>query len=109
MEIFIVFFTHLLKTNVNFFVIKTFQVGRNRLVPEYTFMDPRGVGAWNMESLSRVEEAVWAMDSMEAGEDGKVRFFICFFDLIHQGITRKGIPHQNNNIFHDSPTLRQFS
>ena len=67
------FFTHLLKTNVNFFVIKTFQVGRNRLVPEYTFMDPRGVGAWNMESLSRVEEAVWAMDSMEAGEDGKVR------------------------------------
>jgi hypothetical protein len=25
------------------------KVGRNRLIPEYTFMDPRGIGLWDMD------------------------------------------------------------
>lgn len=45
-------------------------VGRNRLIPEYTFMDPRGVGLWDMQQLSDVEEAVWALDHDQAGENG---------------------------------------
>jgi hypothetical protein len=47
-------------------------VGRNRLIPEYTFMDPRGLGAWNMHPLSETEEAIWAMDEDEAGREGRV-------------------------------------
>ena len=35
-------------------------------------MDPRGVGKWNMLPLSTTEEAIWAMDDMEAGERGQV-------------------------------------
>ena len=42
-------------------------------MPEYTYMDPRGVGIWNMRSLADTEEAVWAMDDLEAGADGKER------------------------------------
>jgi hypothetical protein len=41
-------------------------------------MDPRGVGAWNMRSLSQIEEAVWAMDYLEAGKEGKVCISLCF-------------------------------
>ena len=41
-------------------------------MPEYTYMDPRGLGDWNMRSLSTVEEAVWAMDDAEAGKIGNV-------------------------------------
>lgn len=52
-------------------VANEMQVGRNRLIPEYTFMDPRGVGAWNMHPLSATEEAIWAMDEDEAGKEGK--------------------------------------
>jgi len=47
------------------------KIGRNRLVPEYTFMDPRGIGRWNMQRLSATEEAVWAMDHIRAGKDGR--------------------------------------
>mmetsp|Transcript_9952 Transcript_9952/g.12541 ORF Transcript_9952/g.12541 Transcript_9952/m.12541 type:complete len:498 (+) Transcript_9952:98-1591(+) len=46
------------------------QVGRNRLIPEYTFMDPRGLGLWDMQELSTIEKAVWAMDHDEAGKNG---------------------------------------
>jgi len=46
-------------------------VGRNRLIPEYTFMDPRGVGVWDRMPLSTTEEAIWAMDVSEAGKEGK--------------------------------------
>lgn len=45
-------------------------VGRNRLIPEYTFMDPRAVGLWDMEKISVMEEAIWAMDHDEAGKHG---------------------------------------
>ncbi len=42
------------------------KVGRNRLIPEYTFMDPRGIGLWDMHSISDMEEAIWALDHDEA-------------------------------------------
>jgi len=47
------------------------QIGRNRLVPEYTFMDPRGIGKWDMQRLSTTEEAVWALDHHKSGKEGR--------------------------------------
>lgn len=45
-------------------------IGRDRLVPEFNFMDPRAIGQWDMLSKQLVEPAVWAMDVDEAGNDG---------------------------------------
>ena len=49
------------------------KVGRNRLVPEYTYMDQRGAGKWDMLPLQETQEAIWAMDVAEAGTEGLVR------------------------------------
>jgi hypothetical protein len=46
------------------------KLGRDRLVPEFTFMDPRGVGAWDMSNRTTTLSAVWALDNDEAGRDG---------------------------------------
>ncbi|KAL7581726.1 hypothetical protein ACA910_022265 [Epithemia clementina (nom. ined.)] len=45
-------------------------LGRDRVVAEYTFLDPRAIGQWDMLSKKEVMPAVWAMDDMEAGVDG---------------------------------------
>jgi len=45
-------------------------IGRNHLVPEYTYMDQRGVGKWDMQPLQSTQDAVWAMDAKEAGTHG---------------------------------------
>lgn len=47
------------------------QVGQNRLIPEFTFMDPRAIGKWDMRSIAETFPAVVAMDELEAGKDGK--------------------------------------
>jgi broad specificity phosphatase PhoE len=47
------------------------QVGQNRLIPEFTFMDPRAIGKWDMMSLSQTQPAVFAMDASQAGLYGK--------------------------------------
>lgn len=46
------------------------KIGRDRLVPEFNFMDPRAIGSWDMSRLNVTLEAVWAMDVDEAGKDG---------------------------------------
>ncbi|KAL3781940.1 hypothetical protein ACHAWO_002660 [Cyclotella atomus] len=43
-------------------------IGRNRIIPEFTFMDPRGVGIWDQGPN---EAAIWALDNAEAGIDGR--------------------------------------
>ena len=47
-----------------------FTLGRDRLIPEYTFLDPRAVGRWDMSRRSQTQPAVWAMDADAAGPDG---------------------------------------
>lgn len=47
------------------------KVGQNRLIPEFTFMDPRAIGKWDMRSIAETFPAVVAMDELEAGQDGK--------------------------------------
>eukprot|EP00986_Skeletonema_menzelii_P008323 scaffold3470_cov149-Skeletonema_menzelii.AAC.3 len=51
-------------------VANTLMVGRNRIVPEFTFMDPRGAGYWNGKDLIATEAALFALDAAEAGADG---------------------------------------
>ena len=51
-------------------VANTLLVGRNRIVPEFTFMDPRGAGYWNGQNLEQTEAALFALDLAEAGKDG---------------------------------------
>ncbi|CAJ1957136.1 unnamed protein product [Cylindrotheca closterium] len=47
------------------------RVGQNRLIPEFTFMDPRGIGKWDTMSYSQTLPAIFALDETEAGKDGK--------------------------------------
>jgi hypothetical protein len=49
-------------------------IGGNMVLPEYTYLDQRGIGQWDMFPLDTTQEAIWAMDVMEAGNDGRVRF-----------------------------------
>ena len=45
-------------------------LGRDRVGAEYTFLDPRAIGQWDMLQKSKTIPAIWAMDDMEAGIDG---------------------------------------
>lgn len=49
------------------------RIGRDRLVPEFTYLDPRAIGKWDMLEMASTQAAVWAMDADEAGADGRVR------------------------------------
>jgi hypothetical protein len=61
-------------------IASTLQIGRNQMVPEYTYMDQRGIGKWDMLPLDSTLEAVWAMDAKEADKDGWVRFcLVCLY------------------------------
>jgi broad specificity phosphatase PhoE len=46
------------------------KVGQNRIIPEFTFMDPRGIGMWDMMSYAQTLPAVVALDEAEAGIQG---------------------------------------
>ncbi|KAK1738386.1 phosphoglycerate mutase family protein [Skeletonema marinoi] len=48
-----------------------FNIGRDRLVPEFNYMDPRAIGGWDFSPKNATEEAVWAMDFDEAGPSGR--------------------------------------
>jgi len=52
-------------------VVEQLKLGRDRVVPEFTYLDGRGVGAWDFASLNKTQEAVWAMDVDEAGISGR--------------------------------------
>jgi broad specificity phosphatase PhoE len=47
------------------------RMGRDRVLAEYTFLDPRAVGKWDMLPMASTQKAVWAMDVDEAGQYGK--------------------------------------
>jgi broad specificity phosphatase PhoE len=54
------------------------RLGRDRLVPEFTYLDPRAIGMWDCGTLSSTEAAVWAMDNDEAGAYGRVIYMVEF-------------------------------
>jgi broad specificity phosphatase PhoE len=51
-------------------VARELKLGRDRVVAEYTYLDPRAVGKWDMLSRAVAEPAVWALDNDTAGPDG---------------------------------------
>jgi broad specificity phosphatase PhoE len=51
-------------------VARELRLGRDRVVAEYTYLDPRAVGRWDMLSRIVTEPAVWALDNDTAGPDG---------------------------------------
>jgi broad specificity phosphatase PhoE len=47
------------------------KVGQNRINPEFVFMDPRAIGAWEGMSYQQTVPAVVALDIQEAGTNGQ--------------------------------------
>ena len=45
-------------------------VGQNQFIQEFTFMDSRGVGKWDMMSLKQTKKAIWSFDHNIAGVAG---------------------------------------
>mmetsp|Transcript_25085 Transcript_25085/g.54702 ORF Transcript_25085/g.54702 Transcript_25085/m.54702 type:complete len:607 (+) Transcript_25085:94-1914(+) len=46
------------------------RIGRNRVLPEYTNLDARGIGKYDMNDRETVKGAIWAMDA-ESGPEGR--------------------------------------
>lgn len=51
-------------------IARELKLGRDRLLPEFTYLDQRGIGLWDSSEESLTRHAVWAMDQMEAGAEG---------------------------------------
>jgi hypothetical protein len=52
-------------------VARQLQLGREKLLPEFTYLDGRGVGLWDAGECALVQPAIWALDKDEAGREGK--------------------------------------
>jgi hypothetical protein len=52
------------------YLARAFNLGRDRLLPEFTYLDQRGVGLWDSSDAAIVRPAVWALDEMDAGMEG---------------------------------------
>uniref|UniRef100_A0A7S2P922 Uncharacterized protein n=1 Tax=Leptocylindrus danicus TaxID=163516 RepID=A0A7S2P922_9STRA len=52
-------------------ISRELMIGNNRMMPEYTNLDPRGAGKWDGLELDSTEAAIIALDSLEAGNMGK--------------------------------------
>ena len=51
-------------------IARELKLGREKLLPEFTYLDQRGVGIWDSGDETLVKPAVWALDYLEAGEKG---------------------------------------
>jgi hypothetical protein len=51
-------------------IARELKLGRDRLLPEFTYLDQRGIGLWDSSDMSIVKPALWALDEMEAGPEG---------------------------------------
>jgi hypothetical protein len=51
-------------------VARELKLGREKLLPEFTYLDPRGIGIWNDSDERTVKPAIWALDYLEAGDRG---------------------------------------
>jgi broad specificity phosphatase PhoE len=47
------------------------KLGRDRLLPEFTYLDPRGIGLWDSTAYDATQKAIAAMDYTEAGREGR--------------------------------------
>ena len=51
-------------------VASEMRIGRNRVLPEYTNLDARGIGKFDMNDREAVRAAIWALDA-ESGPEGR--------------------------------------
>mmetsp|Transcript_7434 Transcript_7434/g.18297 ORF Transcript_7434/g.18297 Transcript_7434/m.18297 type:complete len:597 (+) Transcript_7434:3095-4885(+) len=51
-------------------IARELRLGRDRLLPEFTYLDPRGIGLWDSSDINEIQPAIWAMDFDEAGVQG---------------------------------------
>jgi broad specificity phosphatase PhoE len=51
-------------------IARELKLGRDRLLPEFTYLDQRGIGLWDSNEEALIRPAVWAMDVLEAGSEG---------------------------------------
>ncbi|KAG7369570.1 hypothetical protein IV203_027316 [Nitzschia inconspicua] len=51
-------------------IARELKLGRDRLLPEFTYLDQRGIGLWDSSDMSIVKPALWALDELEAGPEG---------------------------------------
>jgi len=51
-------------------IARELKLGRDRLLPEFTYLDQRGIGLWDSNEEAKIRPAIWAMDVMEAGTEG---------------------------------------
>ena len=51
-------------------IARELRLGRDRLLPEFTYLDPRGIGLWDSGDIDEIQPAIWAMDFDEAGAQG---------------------------------------
>jgi Histidine phosphatase superfamily (branch 1) len=56
-------------TDTGNYIARQLRIGRDKIVPEYNYLEPRAIGAWDRSALSTTEPAVWAMDVLESNTD----------------------------------------
>ncbi|CAB9526129.1 Pfam:PGAM (Partial), partial [Seminavis robusta] len=47
------------------------RISRDRLLPEFTYLDQRGIGLWDSGAMDTVKPAIVALDYLEAGKEGQ--------------------------------------
>jgi len=52
-------------------IARELRLGREKLLPEFTYLDQRGIGLWDSGDEALVKPAVWALDYNEAGMLGE--------------------------------------
>jgi hypothetical protein len=52
------------------FMARQLLLARDRLLPEFTYLDPRGIGLWDGTSYETTRLAIMALDAAEAGPRG---------------------------------------
>ena len=51
-------------------IARELKLGRDRLLPEFTYLDQRGIGLWDSNEEELIRPAIWAMDKLEADKEG---------------------------------------
>jgi hypothetical protein len=52
------------------YIARSLNLGRDRLLPEFTYLDQRGIGLWDSSDGFITRPAVWALDEGDAGPEG---------------------------------------
>lgn len=51
-------------------IARKLNLGREKCLPEFTYLDQRGIGLWDSGDEKLVKPAIWALDHQEAGKLG---------------------------------------